>query len=118
MTHFAPALACAVALLAATAAAQDQAPPPPPAVWRNSLGMDFVRIPAGSFAMGSAEDPEALARDFPLLERRRFELLSDEAPVHQVRISRAFYMGRHEVTVGQFRRFIEAVPAIGVFRWF
>jgi formylglycine-generating enzyme required for sulfatase activity len=108
MTHFAPALACAVALLAATAAAQDQAPPPPPAVWRNSLGMDFVRIPAGSFAMGSAEDPEALARDFPLLERRRFELLSDEAPVHQVRISRAFYMGRHEVTVGQFRRFIEA----------
>jgi formylglycine-generating enzyme required for sulfatase activity len=111
MTHFAPALACALALLAATAAAPDLAPASqltPHAVWRNSLGMDFVRIPAGSFAMGSDEDPEALARDFPLLERRRFEQLTDEAPVHQVRISRAFYMGRHEVTVGQFRRFIEA----------
>jgi len=106
MTDFAPALACALALISAAAAAQD--PAPPPAVWRNSLGMEFVRIPAGSFAMGSAEDPEALARDFPLLERRRFELLADEAPVHQVRISRAFYLGRHEVTVGQFRRFIEA----------
>ncbi|RIX67874.1 formylglycine-generating enzyme family protein, partial [Acidovorax cavernicola] len=111
MTHFAPAFACALALLAATAAAQDAAPalqPTGSAVWSNSLGMAFVRIPAGSFAMGSAEDPEVLARDFPLLERQRFELLADEAPVHQVRISRAFYMGQHEVTVGQFRRFIEA----------
>jgi formylglycine-generating enzyme required for sulfatase activity len=28
--------------------------------------------------------------------------------VHPVRISRAFFLGQHEVTVGQFRRFIEA----------
>lgn len=107
MTDFAPAFACVLALLANAAAAQ-QPVPTETALWRNSLGMDFVRIPAGSFAMGSAEDPEVLARDYPLLERERFESLADEAPVHAVRISRDFYMGRHEVTVGQFRRFIEA----------
>lgn len=75
--------------------------------WTNSLGMVFVRVPAGSFQMGSAERPEALARAYPLLERKRFTLLSDEAPVHRVRIRRAFYMGQHEVTVGQFRRFVD-----------
>ena len=74
----------------------------------NSLGMVFVRIPAGSFLMGSAEPAATLARDYPSLERRRFDLLADEAPVHKVRIRRAFYLGQHEVTVGQFRRFVEA----------
>lgn len=94
------------------APAASQAPPAgpraPATVWTNSLGMAFVRIPAGSFLMGSAESPEALARAYPLLERQRFTLLKDEAPVHRVRIRHAFYMGQHEVTVGQFRRFIEA----------
>lgn len=74
----------------------------------NSLGMVFVRIPAGSFLMGSAEPAAALARDYPSLERRRFDLLADEAPVHKVRIRRSFYLGQHEVTVGQFRRFVES----------
>ena len=111
MPHFASTLACTLALLAATAAAQDPAAAEPQAgtaVWRNTLGMAFVRIPAGSFAMGNAEAPEVLARAFPLLEHERFALLADEAPVHTVRIRRAFYMGQHEVTVGQFRRFLEA----------
>ena len=79
-----------------------------PTRWTNSLGMEFVRIPAGSFWMGSAEPPERLARDFPQLEPQRFTKLGDEAPVHRVRITRAFWLGQHEVTVGQFRRFIEA----------
>lgn len=78
-----------------------------PAQWTNTLGMVFVRIPAGSFRMGSAEPAAKLARDYPLMEQRRFALLADEAPVHRVRIRRAFYLGQHEVTVGQFRRFVE-----------
>ena len=111
MPHFAPALVCATALLASIVSAQEPATPSSPAstnVWRNSLDMAFVRIPAGSFAMGSAESPEHLAEAFPLLERRRFEMLADEAPVHTVRISQDFYLGQHEVTVGQFRRFVAA----------
>ena len=73
----------------------------------NSLGMKFVRVPAGEFLMGSDEPPEALARAYPQYERSRFEKLGDEAPVHRVRITRAFFLGQHEVTVGQFRRFLE-----------
>lgn len=74
----------------------------------NSLGMEFVLVPAGEFLMGSDESPEALARDYPQYDARRFTQLADEAPVHRVRITRAFFLGRHEVTVGQFRRFLEA----------
>ena len=55
--------------------------------WQNALGMPFVRIPAGSFRMGSDESPESLARAYPQLERARFEQLSDEAPVHTVHIT-------------------------------
>ncbi len=83
-------------------------PADPPAVIRNSLGMEFVAIPAGAFQMGSDEAPETLARDYPQYPKDRFTQLFDEAPVHTVRITRPFYLERTEVTVGQFRRFIEA----------
>ncbi len=70
--------------------------------------MTFVRVPAGDFLMGSEEPPDSLAKDFPQYERKRFEDLFDEAPVHRVHITRAFYMAQHEVTVAEFRRFLEA----------
>jgi formylglycine-generating enzyme required for sulfatase activity len=107
----APALWGLLAMLTPALAASQTPPASPRApatVWTNSLGMAFVRIPAGSFLMGSAESPEALALAYPLLERQRFALLSDEAPVHRVHIRHAFYLGQHDVTVGQFKRFIEA----------
>ncbi|MDQ0012819.1 formylglycine-generating enzyme required for sulfatase activity [Variovorax boronicumulans] len=75
---------------------------------RNSLGMAFVKLPAGEFMMGSDEAPEALAAAYPELPKARFTELRDEGPAHRVRITRSFWMGQHEVTVGQFRRFIEA----------
>jgi formylglycine-generating enzyme required for sulfatase activity len=74
----------------------------------NLLGMKFVLVPAGEFMMGSDEPPEALASAYPQYGRERFAALADEAPVHKVRITRPFYLGQHEVTVGQFRRFVEA----------
>jgi sulfatase modifying factor 1 len=79
-----------------------------PAPLVNSLGMPFVPIPAGEFMMGSDESPASLAQSWPAYERKRFTDISDEAPVHRVRITRPFYLGRTEVTVGQFRRFLEA----------
>lgn len=77
-------------------------------VIENSLGMKFVRIPAGEFQMGRAESPESLAQAYPAYPAERFGLLADETPVHRVRLSRDFFMGQHEVTVGQFRQFVTA----------
>ena len=74
----------------------------------NRLGMQMQRIPAGEFVMGNAATPAELASLFPGYERRRLEELVDEAPAHRVRITRPFYMARHEVTVGQFRAFLLA----------
>ena len=53
---------------------------------------NFVSIRGGTFTMGSPAD-EA-------------EKQSDEKPQHQVRLS-DFYMGKYEVTVAEFRKFIE-----------
>jgi sulfatase modifying factor 1 len=78
---------------------------PPPAI--DSLGIVFVRVPVGVFSMGSDEPVAALVKAYPALERSRFEGLSDEAPVHRVRITRPFEMSRHEITVGQFRTFLQ-----------
>lgn len=58
----------------------------------NSLGMKLTLIPPGEFLMGSPES-----------EAER----SDESQ-HRVRITQPFYLGIHEVTVGQFRGFVEA----------
>lgn len=100
----------AIFLLALCAAAplyaSDTAPVP--TVLENSLGMKFVLVPAGEFMMGSDESLSALAQAYPQYEARRLAELEDEAPIHKVRITKAFYLGQYEVTVGQFRKFIEA----------
>lgn len=74
----------------------------------NSLGMRFVAIPAGEFLMGSEERPQSLEIAYPGYEKRRFLILGDESPVHRVRITRPYFLGQHQVTVGQFKKFIEA----------
>ena len=71
--------------------ARDEASPPKSI--KNSIGMTLVLIPPGEFQMGSP-DSDDLAR-------------GDEKPPHRVRIIRPFYLGIHEVTRGQFRRFVE-----------
>ncbi len=58
----------------------------------NSLGMKLALIPHGKFLMGSPRTEE----------HRNFD--EDQ---HEVEITRPFYMGAHEVTVGQFRKFVE-----------
>ena len=70
------------------------------------LGIAFVRIPAGEFLMGSDESAAALAKAFPHADPKRLGEFKDEAPVHRVRLTRDFWMGASEVTVGQFREFL------------
>lgn len=65
--------------------------------WTNSIGMKFVRVPAGKFMMG--ENP-------PLSEGKR-----DEHPAHEVTIGRPFYMGAHEVTQAQWEKVMGSNPS-------
>jgi formylglycine-generating enzyme required for sulfatase activity len=57
-------------------------------------GLEYSWIPDGTFSMGCVPtDPECEA---------------DERPAHTVRLTRGFWLGRTEVTVGAFERFVSA----------
>ena len=72
-------------------------PPPIPGLeeFTNGLGMQFVKIPAGEFPMGATG---AWA-------------YGSELPVTRVRVSEAFWMGRHEVTQGQWQAVMGSNPS-------
>ncbi len=65
----------------------------------NSVGLSLTLIPAGEFEMGSPEGPDELLRRFPYAKR---EWVVGEQPVHKVKLTKSFYMGTYEVTLGQF----------------
>lgn len=92
-----------IAVLAVPAMAQGN----DAASWENSLGMHFVKVPAGSFQMGNARSPERMKELFPQYAAARMAELADEMPTHTVWVTRDFWLGEHEVTVGQFRQFIQ-----------
>ncbi len=98
--------ACGTAPSLAPPITADPQAPKAGATFTDSLGIVFARVPAGEFLMGSDESPQALAQAFPHADPKRLTDLADEAPVHRVRITRGFWLGAHEVTVGQFRRFL------------
>lgn len=79
-------------------------------VWTNSIGMEFVQIPAGEFVMGGLL-PAGKKAD-PYMEAQK--------PAHRVRITQPFYMGRHEVTQSEWVAVMETNPsyaAPGTLRW-
>src|SRR5262249_11197701 len=80
---------------------------PAPRPFTGSAGIALVPIPAGEFWMGGEKPAEQQLEAFPFeLYRKKPSDFSDEYPRHPVRISRPFYLGKYEVTVGQFRRFV------------
>lgn len=67
-----------------------------PIEFKNRLGQTLRLIPPGEFEMGSpVEEPGHNAGGY------------DETQ-HRVTLTKAFYLGKHETTVGQFRKFVEA----------
>ena len=68
----------------------------------NTIGMKLTLVPAGNFLMGAVEAPSDTLTAFPYARR---EWLDGETPQHRVRITKPFYMGTYEVTLGQFLKF-------------
>jgi formylglycine-generating enzyme required for sulfatase activity len=62
---------------------------------KNSIGIEFVRIPTGSFMMGS-----------PASETGR----NPDEMQRRVTITYEFYMGKHEVTIGQWKSLMGDLP--------
>lgn len=79
---------CFVFLLASLSAED----PKGPRTHTNTLGMKFIEIKPGEFTMGS-----------PANEAGR----QDDETQHRVKISKAFMLGVHEVTRGQFAAFVK-----------
>ncbi len=83
--------------------------PSPPSEITNRVGMRLVLIPAGEFLMGSArkEADQMLAQMKAKHVNEWYQQSPiSEVPRHRVRITKPFYMGRCEVTLSQFRRFV------------
>jgi formylglycine-generating enzyme required for sulfatase activity len=67
--------------------------PPHSKIYKNSIGMEFVLIPSGSFTMGSNFGRES------------------EKPPHHVEISQSFYLHKTEVTQGQWKKVMGDTPS-------
>ena len=70
----------------------------PLSLMRNSIGMEFVLLPAGAFTMGVPD----LSNDFEL---------PDESPPHPVRLTAPFYLGRCEATQAQYEQVMNGNPS-------
>lgn len=65
-------------------------------VLENSLGMELAYCPAGEFRMGSAVADESAS--------------NDEVPQSRVILTQGFYLGRTEVTQGQWKAVMDTEP--------
>jgi len=80
-------------------------PPSPQKVITNSVGMNFVLIPSGSFMMGNHLSPKQINQKYALTAH------ADEYPLHEVSISKPFYIQTTEVTQGQWKKIMGNNPS-------
>ena len=79
---------------------------------KNRIGMEFVQLPAGTFMMGLSDaDVEAeyqqYKKYFTNATRDQFK---GRQPQHRVDIRRPFYIGRYEVTIGEWKAVMGDLP--------
>lgn len=90
------AILCAGGACAGSSFAQSQ-----PQSWSDpKTGIVYIHVPAGSFMMGCA-GLKGTAGCQP-----------EEIPRHKVTLTRGFWMSRTEVTVGQFRNFVDSTQYV------
>jgi formylglycine-generating enzyme required for sulfatase activity len=92
--------------------------------YTDSIGMEFTNIAPGTFFMGSCMYSRADKERDNLLEDQGLppkgptcpaktsedeNALEEEAPQHEVKISKGFQIGSYEVTLGQFKLFLDSL---------
>jgi|HubBroStandDraft_6_1064221.scaffolds.fasta_scaffold199956_2 formylglycine-generating enzyme required for sulfatase activity len=68
-----------------------------PVPTKNAVGMEFVKIAPGEFMMGCATEDNSCA--------------ADEKPAHHVQITKAFEIGKYEVTQSQWQAVMGSNPS-------
>ncbi|MEK6258069.1 MAG: SUMF1/EgtB/PvdO family nonheme iron enzyme [Planctomycetota bacterium] len=74
---------------------------------KNNIGMTLCLIPPGEFTMGTS-DAEFNAHPEWNVPQYEITRMRNELPAHRVQLTNAFWIGQTEVTVSQFRRFVDA----------
>ncbi len=116
-------LCCLGPILLAVAYAQAPVSSHKPS-FTNALGMQFIRLKAGSFMMGSqmplwkkfkttaaclaSKGGRSHYKDSSCQVDHNEVIEDKETPRHRVTFIKAFDMGVHEVTYGQFKKFIQS----------
>ena len=77
--------------------------------WLKQPRMEFVLIPAGEFMMGSGISAEEVAWRYGGLA----DYFTHEHPQHRVQITKPFWLGKYEVTQGQWQAVTEEPPWAG-----
>ena len=72
----------------------------------DSIGTRYRLIEGGRFVQGTTGGERALERAFPLSTAGQF-FGNAEAPAHVTWITKPYYIAETEVTVAQFRKFVE-----------
>lgn len=77
---------------------------------QDSLGLELLLIPSGSFLIGSTEEQVGMVnavRPEWWTDETSEAALGPELGPREVVLTRPFYIGATEVTIGQFRQFVE-----------
>jgi serine/threonine-protein kinase len=83
---------------------------------KNPLGMTMLLIPPGEFLMGRTDEQVAaalkVAEELKIKQQDHDRIRNSERPQHRVVIIKPLLMSATEVTVGQYRKFVEATKYI------
>ena len=79
----------------------------------NPIGMTLVLIPPGEFLMGSTPQQHAIAREMSVEvlnghDPYTLRALATEQPQHRVAITKPYWLGDTEVSINQFKEFVDA----------